>query len=479
MQVRKRPRTVHDTRWGLVELPGFLWRVIDTPEFQRLRFLQQVGMLRFVYPGATQDRFGHSLGTAHLAFQVLKGLARTQPDLGITRGEIYTVVLGALCHDLGHGPLSHAFDHFMRGVDPAWTHEKQGVTQLMHLIDTHGLKDVLEGEGVNLHMVCEIMLGCKDSAPKGWKWKGPPPGREFLYEIVSNAHSGVDVDKWDYINRDGRYLNITTAVDIDRLLRHCRVIATDKGRKLAWPISETANVMHLFLGRYDFHHRAYQHRVARVLERMCMDAMLLMGDMVVGHAPGGADVLLRDAHQHPSVYTKLTDWIIHMPLQGALSVPPAAARIFDCILTRRLWEVVGQVQLAPTCKVDPGEVAEELSTLSGVDVQHFIVDMSNINCGKGRYDPMKHVPFFEELQNADGSIVLRQVPKVLDYVRPVHFQRRVLRVYCKAEAHAVALREAFDAWGEGISASSIKRATNKTEGSTPVPDTPVVIDMGI
>ncbi len=85
--------------------------VLDTPHFQRLRKLYQLGATLFVYPTAEHTRFPHSLGVAHRGREVLTTLSLGQPDLGITQEDCMLVELAGLCHDLGHGPFSHAFEH--------------------------------------------------------------------------------------------------------------------------------------------------------------------------------------------------------------------------------------------------------------------------------------------------------------------------------------------------------------------------------
>src|SRR4051794_40652074 len=42
-------------------------RVCDSPAFQRLRRIRQLGTAHLVYPGATHTRFQHSLGTLRVA----------------------------------------------------------------------------------------------------------------------------------------------------------------------------------------------------------------------------------------------------------------------------------------------------------------------------------------------------------------------------------------------------------------------------
>ena len=44
-----------------------IWKYIDNPIYSRLKQLNQLGCLNYVFPGATHTRFAHSLGVGHLA----------------------------------------------------------------------------------------------------------------------------------------------------------------------------------------------------------------------------------------------------------------------------------------------------------------------------------------------------------------------------------------------------------------------------
>jgi HD superfamily phosphohydrolase len=98
---------VHDPIHGFMLLPKSLFRIIDTPEFQRLRDIKQLGLLFFVFPGAVHGRFEHSLGTAHLAKKWLSYLLNNSPTWKerCTPKDVLLIQIAGLCHDLGHGPF--------------------------------------------------------------------------------------------------------------------------------------------------------------------------------------------------------------------------------------------------------------------------------------------------------------------------------------------------------------------------------------
>ncbi|KTG45473.1 hypothetical protein cypCar_00047753 [Cyprinus carpio] len=152
-------KVVNDSIHGHIELHPLLVKIIDTPQFQRLRHIKQLGGAYWVFPGASHNRFEHSIGVAYLAGCMVKSLQEKQPELHITNRDILCVTIAGLCHDLGHGPFSHLFD--------------------------------------------KKFIPAVQSDAK-WKWPadcGRNEDKAFLYEIVANKRNSIDVDKWDYFAR--------------------------------------------------------------------------------------------------------------------------------------------------------------------------------------------------------------------------------------------------------------------------------------
>ena len=68
-------------------------KFLDTPQYQRLRNIRQLGVVRYVYPGGTHDRFTHSLGVCYIANELLDHLMQIQPALNVTELEREAVCL--------------------------------------------------------------------------------------------------------------------------------------------------------------------------------------------------------------------------------------------------------------------------------------------------------------------------------------------------------------------------------------------------
>ncbi|MCW8400934.1 HD domain-containing protein, partial [Legionella sp. PATHC038] len=81
---------------------------IDTPYFQRLRHIKQLGCGDLIFPGAVHTRFNHSLGACYLAKRVCEKLS--------INSEKHEIMVAALLHDIGHGPFSHAFEEMYKNL---------------------------------------------------------------------------------------------------------------------------------------------------------------------------------------------------------------------------------------------------------------------------------------------------------------------------------------------------------------------------
>ena len=75
---------VYDNIHGYIDLDPIAEAIVDTKIFQRLRNIHQTGVLYLVFPTATHTRFEHSIGTYHLAKQMITMIQSKQPELNIT-----------------------------------------------------------------------------------------------------------------------------------------------------------------------------------------------------------------------------------------------------------------------------------------------------------------------------------------------------------------------------------------------------------
>ncbi|KAK3539174.1 hypothetical protein QTP86_027607 [Hemibagrus guttatus] len=95
----------NDSVHGHIKMHPLLVKIIDTPEFQRLRNIKQLGGGYFVFPGASHNRFEHSIGVAHLAGEFVQSLNAQESTIidksKINEKDVLCVQIAGLCHDLG------------------------------------------------------------------------------------------------------------------------------------------------------------------------------------------------------------------------------------------------------------------------------------------------------------------------------------------------------------------------------------------
>lgn len=179
-------KVIRDAVHGLIRIePGdeVLRDLIDTPEFQRLRRIRQLGVSSMTYPGAEHSRFAHSLGVMNFAQRILGALQHRYKNS--TANDIihrYQTIVkaAALLHDVGHGPFSHMME---RAFSLVSNHE----AKTSHLIRSpeSQISAVLQHHNIDPQAVCEMIDKVSE--------------HRFLVDVIS---SQLDADRMDYILRD-------------------------------------------------------------------------------------------------------------------------------------------------------------------------------------------------------------------------------------------------------------------------------------
>ncbi|XP_053429539.1 deoxynucleoside triphosphate triphosphohydrolase SAMHD1 isoform X2 [Nycticebus coucang] len=458
-------KVINDPIHGHIELHPLLIRIIDTPQFQRLRYIKQLGGGYYVFPGASHNRFEHSLGVGYLAGCLVRALCEKQPELQITERDILCVQIAGLCHDLGHGPFSHMFDgRFIPLACPEikWTHEQGSVEMFEHLINSNNLKDVMKHYGLvpeeDICFIKEQIAGPLESPIKNnslWPYKGRPKEKSFLYEVVANKRNGIDVDKWDYFARDCHHLGIQNNFDYKRFIKFARVCEVDKKMHICTRDKEVGNLYDMFHTRNCLHRRAYQHKVGNIIDKMITDAFLEADRHIEITGAEGKKYHISTAINDMEAFTKLTDNIFLEILHSADPKLDAAREILKNIECRHLYKYVGETQPSGHEKIKredyerlQEEVADakpEVSLEAQLKAKDFIVDVIDMDYGMKDKNPIDHVRFYCK---SDPNKAIRITKNQVSQLLPERFAEQLIRVYCKKtdEKSLYAARQHFVQW---------------------------------
>uniref|UniRef100_A0A7N6A1L4 Deoxynucleoside triphosphate triphosphohydrolase SAMHD1 n=1 Tax=Anabas testudineus TaxID=64144 RepID=A0A7N6A1L4_ANATE len=429
----------NDPIHGHVELHPLLIKIIDTPQFQRLRYIKQLGGIYFVFPGASHNRFEHSIGVGHLAGQLLQALNERQPELLISSRDILCVQIAGLCHDLGHGPFSHMFDGMFipkARPDVKWKHENASVLMFDYLVTDNNLEPVMKQHGLvlpeDLDFIKEQIAGPLDT---NWPYKGRPEDKSFLYEIVANKRNGIDVDKWDYFARDCHHLGIQNNFDYHRFLKFARVCKVEGQKNICTRDKEVGNLYDMFHTRNCLHRRAYQHKVGNIIETMITEAFFKADPYIKIQGAGGKIFTLSTAIDDMEAYTKLTDHVFEQILNSSSPELAEARQILQNILRRRLYKCVGQTQPNKSMEVTRvcyTNLAQSVPQSGAQDVilqpEDFVVNVIVMDYGMKEKNPINNVRFYCK-SDPTTAIQIRksQVSKLL----PERFAEQLIRVFFK------------------------------------------------
>ena len=209
---------IRDPIHGAIAITADERALVDSPQYQRLRNVKQLGFADLAFPGATHTRYAHGLGAMSMATRVFDALA---PQLGLDADDRdrfrQTLRLAVLFHDLGHAPLSHATEGIMpRFADlgvPYWAREPaerraDHEDYTLKLVLDSGLSAEIRGRfsgrGIEPAHVAGLICGKAPPGPDPYRSRG----RDLLPVLRQVVSGELDADRMDYLQRDSFFTGV-------------------------------------------------------------------------------------------------------------------------------------------------------------------------------------------------------------------------------------------------------------------------------
>ena len=270
MENNYRHKIIIDPVHGDIGLSELETKIIDTPTFQRLRRLKQLGLASMVYPNADHSRFAHSIGVLHIMGCVAEIIEEKLKN----KNDIQKLRIAGLLHDIGHYPYSHLMEYIDWNKYASEYLVKKGEKNLSHdtkvdnypshddlakliVTERDDIKNVLNKYGIDPEEIARLIKGTHQDIP-------------------NLLHKSLDVDRLDYLVRDSLHTGVPYGrIDIHYILNN--LSPTEKEEiVLNWKARTAAE--HLLLARYFMFNTVYLHKTVFGLEEVFRKIILLLID---------------------------------------------------------------------------------------------------------------------------------------------------------------------------------------------------------
>ena len=285
------------------------FKLVNSPIFQRLHWIKQLGPLHTVFPSAQHSRFSHTLGVFYIVTKMISHLEKrfkTDDDKhGYEfRGKDKDILrFAALLHDIGHVPLSHTGEEVLTDdikeklVEKVGAQVKDGEVEIEELNWWSLFKEPeYKGTFTKLHerLSAEIVLHNEGidkilGEVKGWKTPGPRRkaeeriaqiivGRDLMNIPTLLLHSELDADRLDYLLRDSFFTGVGYGrIELDYIISRLAIFKDIKRvDNLCVEAKGLHTIEHYILGRFFLRTQVIFNRIVRCMDLLFADVMKYM-----------------------------------------------------------------------------------------------------------------------------------------------------------------------------------------------------------
>ena len=393
-------KKIYDPIHGYIDINDNIIKIIDNPYFKRLKYIKQLGTCYEVFPGASHNRFEHSIGVYHLTNKMITNLNNNHEYKIYNKNFIddktkLLINIAGLCHDLGHGPFSHVFDNeILKNSKSEYKyHEKRSCMIVENILQNISFNHI-KLNGYDIDFIKNLI--------------NPTTQNNYLYQIVSNNINGIDTDKFDYIERDIYNIGLKYSYDYNRIINDCKIIDNN----ICYYDKIKYQIFDLFYTRYRLHKEIYNHPVVKSIEYMIKD-------------------ILYDLDKHISFtndidninFTNYRDDILFKIYDIKDKSLNKAKNLLNNIQTRNIYKYIGEIKY--TNDINKEFIEDYLFDNDIIKTDYIIQDMklTFIN------DDLINNIYLYNKNNIDKSYKLTKehITKII----PTQYKERTLRLFSK------------------------------------------------
>jgi uncharacterized protein len=291
-------KLIRDAVHGDIRLDPLEIELIDTPEFQRLRGIKQLGTAYLVFPSALHTRFEHSLGTSWMAWRLVEVLRRTQ---SLNSDDVRLIRVAALLHDITHIPFGHTLEDERRILP---RHDKDH-DRVRYFLEDGSVGQILEREGIQKAVVDALTQS-----------------GSLISDITGGA---ISADLLDYLRRDTYFCGLSQYYDPrifeSFVVENGRLVMNLEKRGVLRrdALSELVNLLRI---RYTLSERVYFHHT-----KIASGAMISRA----------VELALREGFE-PEELRLLKDETLQFTLLQRYAENPAIVHLLDSLERRHLYK---------------------------------------------------------------------------------------------------------------------------------------------
>jgi HD superfamily phosphohydrolase len=255
-------KIIRDAVHGDIFIPDKFLKIVDTPEFQRLRRIRQLSTASMLFPTAEHTRFSHSIGCYYVMNLLIEHF---RPILGSIKVKIDDIdidlaLAAALLHDIGHGPFSHAFENALPNNKKQKKHE-QWTTDIITSEESEIQKSLTKYFGAEFPRKLADLISKDRQIEKNGIDRQRYTEIDLFFVVSSLISSQLDADRMDYLLRDSYFTGVPYgSFDISRLINSLTLTVSNDQYYVCTQEKYLSTIEDYVLARYQMHNGIYLHK---------------------------------------------------------------------------------------------------------------------------------------------------------------------------------------------------------------------------